>query len=81
VAGDPAKSLLIQAVKWANKDLQMPPKNKLSGTQIADLESWIKAGAPDPRSGPRTLTKIEQHLEAEEALVAPARGRSQTCVT
>jgi hypothetical protein len=64
VAGDPAKSLLIQAVKWANKDLQMPPKNKLSGTQIADLESWIKAGAPDPRSGPRTLTKIEQHLEA-----------------
>ena len=63
-AGDPAKSLLIQAVKWANKDLQMPPKNKLSGTQIADLESWIKAGAPDPRSGPRTLTKIEQHLEA-----------------
>ena len=62
VAGDPAKSLLIQAVKWQG-ELEMPPKKKLSDAQIADLEAWIKAGAPDPRSGPRTLTKIEQHLE------------------
>lgn len=63
VPGDPAKSLLLKAVKWADKDLQMPPKKKLSEAQIADLETWIKAGAPDPRSGPRMLTKIEQHLE------------------
>jgi mono/diheme cytochrome c family protein len=62
VPGDPSKSLLLQAVKWEDKDLQMPPKTKLSDAQIADLEAWIKAGAPDPRSGPRTLTKIEQHL-------------------
>ena len=62
-AGDPAKSLLIAAVKWTKKDLQMPPKEQLSEEQIADLEAWIKAGASDPRSGPRTLTKIEQHLE------------------
>ena len=63
VPGDPSKSLLLKAVKWEDKDLQMPPKKKLSDAQIADLEAWIKAGAPDPRSGPRTLTKIEQHLE------------------
>ena len=63
VPGDPTKSLLLKAVKWEDKDLQMPPKTKLSDAQIADLEAWIKAGAPDPRSGPRTLTKIEQHLE------------------
>jgi len=62
VPGDPAKSLLIQAVKWQG-ELEMPPKKKLSDAQIADLEVWVKAGAPDPRSGPRTLTKIEQHLE------------------
>ena len=62
VPGDPAKSLLIQAVKWQG-ELEMPPKKKLSDAQIADLEAWIKSGAPDPRSGPRTLTKIEQHLE------------------
>jgi len=63
VAGDPEKSLLIKAVKWLSDDLQMPPKKKLSDEQLADLEAWVKMGAPDPRTGARTLTKIEQHLE------------------
>ena len=63
VPGDPSKSLLIKAVKWLDKDLQMPPKKKLSDEQIADLESWIKSGANDPRTGSRPLTKIEQHLK------------------
>ena len=63
VPGDPVKSLLLKAVKWEDEDFQMPPKTKLSDAQIADLETWIKAGAPDPRTGPRTLTKIDQHLE------------------
>lgn len=63
VAGDPSKSLLLKAIKWENKDLQMPPKQKLSDSQIADLETWIKAGALDPRNGARALTKIEKHLE------------------
>ena len=63
VAGDPAKSLLITAVKWADKDLQMPPKKQLNEEQIADLEAWVKMGAPYPRGAARTLTKIEQHLE------------------
>ncbi|MBL9151827.1 MAG: PSD1 domain-containing protein [Verrucomicrobiales bacterium] len=62
VPGDPAKSLLIEAVKGEG-DLEMPPKKKLTAAQIADLEAWVKAGAPDPRSGPRMLTKIEQHFE------------------
>jgi len=63
IPGNAAKSLLIQAVKWSSDDLQMPPKNKLTNEQIADLETWVNKGAPDPRSGERTLTKIEQHLE------------------
>jgi hypothetical protein len=62
VPGNPARSLLLQAVKWEG-DLEMPPRKKLSDAQIADLEAWIQAGAPDPRSGPRVLTPIEQHLE------------------
>src|SRR5258706_666844 len=50
VPGQPDKSLLIQAVRYTNTDLQMPPKNKkLSAEQIADLEAWVKIGAPDPR--------------------------------
>ena len=50
VPGDPEKSLLIEAVRYTNEDLQMPPKGeKLSGAQIADLTAWVKMGAPDPR--------------------------------
>ncbi len=63
VTGDPAKSLLIQAVKWTDKDLQMPPKKQLGDDQIAALEEWIKMGAPDSRTGKHEITKIEQHLE------------------
>jgi len=50
VPGHPDKSLLIQAVRYTDADLQMPPKGeKLSEQQIADLEDWVKMGAPDPR--------------------------------
>ena len=52
------KSLLIKAVRYTNEDLQMPPKNKkLSAEQIADLESWVKIGAPDPRVPDPALAK------------------------
>ncbi len=63
VAGDPAKSLLIKAVKWADKDLQMPPKKQLSDAQIATLEEWIRKGAPDPRDGKREVTRIGKLFE------------------
>jgi hypothetical protein len=52
VAGDPDKSRLIIALRHTDKDLQMPPKEKLSDQQIADFERWVKIGAPDPRGGP-----------------------------
>lgn len=51
VPGDPDRSLLIQAVRYTSDELKMPPKNrKLSETQIADLETWVRMGAPDPRN-------------------------------
>ena len=51
VPGDLEKSLLIKAVRYTDPDLQMPPKDKkLSDAQIADLETWVKMGAPDPRA-------------------------------
>src|ERR1043166_1822899 len=50
VPGNAEKSLLIQAVRYKDKDLQMPPNDrKLADAQIADLEAWIKMGAPAPR--------------------------------
>ncbi|MEO7299980.1 MAG: DUF1549 domain-containing protein, partial [Verrucomicrobiota bacterium] len=53
VPGDVEKSLLIKAVRYIDKDLQMPPEKaggKLSTAQIADLETWVKSGALDPRT-------------------------------
>src|SRR5437763_6387851 len=35
--GEPDKSRMIEAVRYTNADLQMPPKRKLSDEQIADL--------------------------------------------
>jgi hypothetical protein len=50
VPGDISKSLLVTAITYKDKDLQMPPKGeKLSDQQIADLTEWVKMGAPDPR--------------------------------
>jgi len=37
VPGEAEKSLLIEAVRYTNTDLQMPPKKKLSQQQIDDL--------------------------------------------
>ncbi len=51
VRGKPDDSLLIQAVRYQDEDLQMPPKGeKLDDQQIADLTEWVRRGAPDPRT-------------------------------
>ncbi len=49
IPGDVEHSLLIQAVRYDDA-MEMPPDEKLSDAEIADLESWVKMGAPDPRS-------------------------------
>jgi len=43
------KSRLIEAVRYTNPDMEMPPKAKLPESEIAVLEEWVKRGAPDPR--------------------------------
>ncbi len=51
VPGDPERSLLIGAIRYTNKDLQMPPQDRqLASNQIADLVMWVRMGAPDPRT-------------------------------
>src|SRR4051812_30750021 len=51
VPGDPEKSLLVRAVRHGDPATAMPPGKKLSAAEIADLEAWVKRGAPDPRGG------------------------------
>jgi hypothetical protein len=65
VPGDPDKSLIVKAVRYTDENLQMPPKNKkLSSQQIADLETWVKMGAPDPRTN---ASKTAVGVVTEEA--------------
>ena len=49
ISGDPAQSLLVQAVGYA-EDLQMPPKSKLSAGDVATLAKWVEMGLPWPQT-------------------------------
>ena len=64
VRGEPDKSLLISAIRYTDRDLQMPEKRKLPDAEIATLEQWVKMGAPDPRTG-RELVKKQTGLSIE----------------
>jgi hypothetical protein len=50
IPGKPDESLLIQAVRFDDELIRMPPKGKLPLSTIALLEEWVKAGAPGPGS-------------------------------
>lgn len=57
VPGSVEKSRLIEAVRYANPDVEMPPKAKLPSAEIAILEQWVARGAPDPRETAAAVTK------------------------
>jgi hypothetical protein len=56
VPGDPAKSLLVSALKH-DGGIEMPPGTLLPGDQIAVVEKWIEAGAPWPDGGSAATPK------------------------
>ncbi len=47
--GDPAASAIYTAMTWTDPDMEMPPKEKLPDSIIANFKKWIEMGAPDPR--------------------------------
>jgi cytochrome c553 len=62
VPGDPDKSLLIRAVRQRKdagqgEPVAMPPNNKLSDRQIADLARWIRMGLPYPPEHRTSVTE------------------------
>ena len=68
VPGNIEESLLIEAVRHTNPDLQMPPERKLEEDEIKDLEKWVAQGAPWPDTSdlaPAQTTKTLQHLHFE----------------
>lgn len=53
---NPESSLLYRAVSYRDPELKMPPAGKLPDAVIADLREWIRQGADDPRTEPKTET-------------------------
>ncbi|HEY0075780.1 MAG TPA: DUF1553 domain-containing protein [Abditibacteriaceae bacterium] len=48
VPGDPDKSKIIHAIRYADQELQMPPAGKMKQADIDALTQWVKDGAPWP---------------------------------
>ncbi len=63
VAGKPGESLLLKALRHDASVSAMPPQEKLSASVIADFETWIAAGAADPREGPAVVVKRGLSIE------------------
>ncbi|MDZ4852695.1 MAG: DUF1553 domain-containing protein [Pirellulaceae bacterium] len=58
VPGKPEESLLIRSIQHLEAGLEMPPeKPKLPDAVIADLVTWVKMGAPDPRDDVKVEAK------------------------
>ncbi|CAA9402614.1 MAG: hypothetical protein AVDCRST_MAG64-1791, partial [uncultured Phycisphaerae bacterium] len=57
--GKPDTSLLVKAVRYADKDLQMPPEEPLPAEEIALLVEWVRQGAIDPRLDARAAAQPE----------------------
>lgn len=67
VPGNLDESLLIGALRYTDKDTQMPPQKsggKLSDEVIANFEQWVRMGAPDPRDG---AAKTVAEMDKEKA--------------
>jgi hypothetical protein len=62
VPSKPEASLLLTAIRHADPDLEMPPKEKLPDEVIANFEKWIKAGAPFP-AGAAEVTELKPWWE------------------
>jgi hypothetical protein len=72
VPGNPSESRLLQALRYTDPHLQMPPTGKLADTIIADFEQWIAAGAHDPRAEIVAATTSGRRVVDDKEL---AKGR------
>src|ERR1700691_2344576 len=71
VPGDPAASMLIQAIRRTG-DLKMPPKRVLGDAEIADLEAWVKAGAVGADPAPASTAPANAARASTPVAVAAA---------
>ncbi len=80
VPGDAAKSLLYVSMTYADDDLQMPPRERLSASVLADFKKWIEIGAPFSSSSAPVATTAPPP-PAEDGMmvtITAIRGNSVT---
>ncbi|MBL8240151.1 MAG: PSD1 domain-containing protein [Bryobacterales bacterium] len=81
VPGKPAESRLLKAISYTDFHLRMPPAGKLPDAVIADFNSWIAMGAPDPRADAPAARKAPAGIDLDKGRsfwafqpLAPASG-------
>ncbi len=67
VPGKPKESLLIEAIRYQNPDMQMPPKGKLPDEVVANLERWVQDGAKWPNAGKPVAKPISAEVKSHWA--------------
>ena len=64
IPGKPDESLLIQAIRHEDEDLEMPKSGaKLDDLIIQDFVEWVSMGAPDPRETAPSQDELGQDQE------------------
>ena len=66
VPQDPGKSMIIKRLKDLGDPMPPAGKDALPDALIAELENWIRRGAPDPRTG-KSAGVIKTELDLEKA--------------
>lgn len=56
VAGNPDESRLVQVIRYADDDVQMPPAEKLPDEELAVLTEWVRSGAFWPEGDDAALS-------------------------
>lgn len=82
VPGDAAKSLLYISMTYGDEDLQMPPRERLSASVLADFKKWIEMGAPFGTSATPAVSKAAPAAATESGgffvTLTAVRGNSVT---
>ncbi len=65
IPGKPEQSLIMSAVRYRDESLQMPPDEKLSDAEIADLERWIAGGAPHPDANGELAPRRRERAQSD----------------
>ena len=71
VAGDPEKSLLVEAIRQTDPKLKMPMGGRLKDSEIDDIVAWIKSGADWPANSPAATAAPAPG--SEKYVIAPER--------